>query len=82
MGQILVRNIDDGALERLRRQAKRNKRSLEAEVRNVLETSAQRDFDYDEFIREADAITAGSARFNQTDSAVLRRIGRRGEEDL
>jgi len=36
MAQILVRNIDDRTKERLQRRAKRNGRSMEAEVREIL----------------------------------------------
>ena len=41
MGQILVRDITDGAKERLRERAKLHGRSLEAEVRAILEEASQ-----------------------------------------
>jgi plasmid stability protein len=47
MAQILVRNLDDGVVEALRRRAKAAGRSLEAEVREVLSSAARdtrRDF--------------------------------------
>ena len=36
MAQILVRNVDEGTKERLRRRARSNRRSMEAEVREIL----------------------------------------------
>jgi plasmid stability protein len=36
MATLTVRNLDDGVYERLREQARRNQRSLEAEARVVL----------------------------------------------
>jgi len=41
VASILVRNLPDDAKERLRRRAMRHKRSLEAEVRAILERAAQ-----------------------------------------
>jgi plasmid stability protein len=40
MAQLVVRNLDDGVKERLRARAKRNRRSLEAEARAILEEAA------------------------------------------
>ncbi len=40
MAQLIVRNLDDRAKERLRTRAKRNGRSLEAEARAILEEVA------------------------------------------
>jgi plasmid stability protein len=36
MAQLVVRRIDEGVKARLRRRAKRNGRSMEEEVRNIL----------------------------------------------
>jgi plasmid stability protein len=41
VASILVRNLPDDAKERLRQRAIRHKRSLEAEVRTILERAAQ-----------------------------------------
>jgi plasmid stability protein len=41
VASILVRNLSDGAKERLRRRAMLHKRSLESEVRAILERVAQ-----------------------------------------
>jgi plasmid stability protein len=43
MAQIIVRNLDDAVVERLKARAKANGRSLEAEVRQILEQSAKVD---------------------------------------
>jgi antitoxin FitA len=43
MAQIIVRNLDDSVVERLKKRAKTNGRSLEAEVRLILEQSAKVD---------------------------------------
>ena len=39
MGQILIRNLDDAVLAKIKSRAKANKRSAEAEVRNILSTT-------------------------------------------
>lgn len=41
MAQILVRRLDKTVVERLKRQAETNGRSLEAEVRRILEEAAE-----------------------------------------
>ncbi len=43
MAQIIVRNLDDAVVDRLKARARENDRSLEAEVRNILEQSAKMD---------------------------------------
>lgn len=42
MAQILVRNLDEGVKERLRSRARRNGRSMEAEVREILQDSLRK----------------------------------------
>jgi plasmid stability protein len=44
MAQILVRNLDDGVVEKLKRRAQAAGRSLEAEVRLLLTNSVQFDW--------------------------------------
>jgi antitoxin FitA len=41
MAQIIVRNLDEGVVQALKRRAKAAGRSLEAEVREVLSSAAQ-----------------------------------------
>ena len=43
MAQIIVRNLDDTVVDRLKARAGTNDRSLEAEVRHILEQSAKVD---------------------------------------
>lgn len=43
MAQIIVRNLDSAVVERLKARARGNGRSLEAEVRQILEQSAKVD---------------------------------------
>ncbi len=43
MAQIIICNLDDAVVERLKARAKANGRSLEAEVRYILEQSAKVD---------------------------------------
>ncbi len=43
MAQIIVRNLDDAVVDRLKTRARDNDRSLEAEVRHILEQSAKVD---------------------------------------
>jgi len=43
MAQIIVRNLEDDVVDRLKARAKTNERSLEAEVRLILEQSARVD---------------------------------------
>lgn len=40
MAQILVRNLDDALVARLKERAKQNHRSLQGEVKAILETQA------------------------------------------
>jgi antitoxin FitA len=41
MGQVLVRGLDDTVIERLRQRAESHHRSLEAELREILEQVSQ-----------------------------------------
>jgi plasmid stability protein len=41
MAQILVRNLDEAVVKRLKARAKRRKRSLQAEVKNIIEQAAE-----------------------------------------
>jgi plasmid stability protein len=40
MGQVLVRNLDDGVIERLKRKAESKGHSLEQELRDVITAAA------------------------------------------
>jgi len=41
MAQILVRNLDEGVVKRLKARAKRRNRSLQAEVKSIIEQAAE-----------------------------------------
>jgi plasmid stability protein len=43
MPQVLVRGIAPGIIRRLKARARRNRRSLEAELRDIVETAAKTD---------------------------------------
>ena len=45
MAQVLVRNLDDAVVERLKARAAAKQRSLEAELREILEEAARPDRD-------------------------------------
>lgn len=82
MSQILVRNLDPQVVERLKKRAERNHRSLEAEVRAILEDHAERDVRQrriEEFLAAADAIRTRSGP-QHTDSADLVREDRDSPE--
>jgi plasmid stability protein len=55
MAQILVRNLKQETIDQLKERAQRNQRSLEAEVRQVLEEAAHR-MSRDELLARIDAI--------------------------
>ena len=42
MGQVLIRNVEDGALQTLRERARKNGRSLEAELRELIHDAGRR----------------------------------------
>lgn len=52
MATLTIRKLDDGVYKRLGERAKRNHRSLEAEVREILEEKAKA-FDLDRWLEEA-----------------------------
>ena len=41
VAQFVVRNLEDDVVEKLKRRAKRNQRSMEDEVRHILRTAVQ-----------------------------------------
>jgi plasmid stability protein len=79
MAQLVVRNIDDEALDGVRTRARRHARSLEAEIRLLIEAAGRRERDAAAFWARADAIREAGPGFDPSNSADLRKIGRRGE---
>jgi plasmid stability protein len=76
MTSLTIRNLDKDVVERLKARAETNKRSLEAELRDVLTTVAHQGGAFD-LRAYADRIAAMTPRRKQTDSAVLVRQDRR-----
>lgn len=76
MANLTIRNVDNTVVERLKRNAKRNGRSLEAEVRELLRQAAERKT-REELLAAADRIAAMTPKgVKQTDSAELIREDR------
>jgi len=77
MPQILVRNLDEKVVRRLKDLAKRNGRSLQAEVRQILEqASDEPKLDHAEALKLADEIRRRFAGRRVSDSAELIREDR------
>jgi plasmid stability protein len=49
VAQLLVRNIENGVKARLQRRAKRNGRSMEEEIRDILRAAVHKDEEKSEF---------------------------------
>lgn len=75
MPSVLVRDVEVSVLDRLKLRAKRQNRSLQAEVRSILENAASRPEPLSELelIRK---IRASNTKVNKTDSAELLREDR------
>jgi antitoxin FitA len=76
MASLTIRNLDEEVVERLKERAKTNKRSLEAELRDVLTNVARQGNAFD-LRAYAERIAAMTPRRAQTDSTVLLRRDRR-----
>lgn len=74
MAQVIVRNLDDEVVARVKRRAADNKRALEQELRLILTSAARPDLG--EFRKRAAAIRASLADRPQTDSVQLIREDR------
>lgn len=78
MAEIMVRNIEEDVLERLKQKARENQRSLSAEIRAALSMHAYR-MTRREFARKLDAIRAMTPKdVPQTDSTEIIRRDRDG----
>jgi plasmid stability protein len=71
MAQILVRELDESVIKKLKSRAKSNRRSMESEIRAILESAAQAHSDKARFIKEAASLRKRIARRLQTDSGIL-----------
>jgi plasmid stability protein len=75
MPEVLVRNLDPDLVERLKVRARRNGRSLQAEVKTILERTVGEP-SMDEFRKAALAVQKKLARSRHSDSAALIREDR------
>ena len=75
MASVTIRNLDDEVVARLKDRAKANKRSLEAELRDILARSAEV-MTREELITFAKRVAAQTPDVPQTDSAELIREDR------
>ena len=74
MAQVIVRNLPDDVVSRLKARAARQKRSLEQELREILREAARPS--RDEMIADIDRIRAMTPRKLQSDSTDLIREDR------
>jgi plasmid stability protein len=75
MASVTIRNLDDEVVARLKDRAKANKRSLEAELREILARSAEA-MTREEFIAFAKHVRTMTPEMPQTDSTLLIREDR------
>lgn len=76
MATLTIRNLDDDLMENLKKQAKRNGRSVEAEVRRILQQNVHPKLSPEAFQELARQIRAMSPRNHGPDAAELIREGR------
>jgi antitoxin FitA len=74
MAQVLIRNLDDGVVQRLKERAAAQGRSLEQELRTILTGAAR--LNEEEFLHRAAELRARQGDRPQTDSAILIREDR------
>jgi plasmid stability protein len=74
MGEVLVRDLSAVTIERLKRRARRNRRSLQAELKQILEEAAP--LSIDEFRARADTIRESLRGHRHSDSVRLVREDR------
>ena len=74
MAQVLVRNLPDDVVARLKARAARARHSLEQELRHILIEAARQG--REEVLAEMDRIRARTPKVAQTDSAELIREDR------
>lgn len=74
MAQVLVRDLPDELVERLKIQAAAHGRSLEAHLRLILEDASG--FDRDEFVALADTVAESTRGRAQSDAADVIRASR------
>jgi plasmid stability protein len=76
MGTVTIRNLDDKVIKRLKARAKNHRRSLEAELRDLLSYASRQPLIVDA-VAEAKRIAAMTPKgVKQTDSVILLREDR------
>ena len=76
MGNLTVRNLDDRVIAELKQEAKRNERSLEAEIRHLLTQRVSSRLRVADFLERSQRLAETTARTSQTDSTLLLREDR------
>jgi antitoxin FitA len=69
MAQVIVRNLSDDVVARLKARAKQRRHSLEQELRDILSQAARPS--REEILADLDRIRAMTPKVPQTDSAEL-----------
>ncbi len=76
MGDLTIRNLDDRVIERLKRQARANHRSLEGEVRHLLTQRVDRLVRLADFRERTRQLASLTVDTRQTDSVDMLREDR------
>jgi antitoxin FitA len=76
MASLTIRNLDEEVVDRLKARAKANKRSLAAELRDLLTNVARQGSPFD-LRHHAEQIAAMTPKLKQIDTASLLRRDRR-----
>ena len=76
MATVTIRNLSDATVKELKARAKAHHRSLEAELRELLTSTARQRRDMRRFRAEARRIAAMTPNMPQTDSTLLIREDR------
>ena len=77
MAQILVRNLDEKIVNRLKARARRNGRSLQAEVRAILEQTPTLDMQAARRLADTIRKSLGNRRFDDSAKLIRRERDRR-----
>jgi len=72
MPTLTIRNVDAQTVQKLKQRAQQNGRSLEAELRTIVERASET-ISHDEFFRAAARIRATTRRLPGADGATLQR---------
>jgi len=76
MAQVLIRGLDEDLLSRLKQAAKSHHRSLQGEVKLILETHCQREQGMDRVRKELESLQAGFGQTVFSDTTDLIRADR------